>query len=79
MVKLLIGMLPVIAGLSYEVIRYAAKKPGGLFTLMTMPGLWLQRITTKEPSQEQMEVAIVALESAVGITDSKLSVKKTCL
>jgi len=44
-----IVLLPVIAGLSYEVIRFAAKRPGSLFTLMTRPGLWLQRITTQDP------------------------------
>jgi uncharacterized protein YqhQ len=60
-------MLPVIAGMSYEVIRYAAKKPGGLFTLMTMPGLWLQRITTQTPSDDQTDVAVKALEGAMAL------------
>ena len=60
-------MLPVIAGLSYEVIRYAAKKPGGLFTLMTLPGLWLQRITTQTPSDDQTDVAVKALEGAMAL------------
>ncbi|MGB2607015.1 MAG: DUF1385 domain-containing protein, partial [Candidatus Sulfotelmatobacter sp.] len=41
-----IALLPVIAGVSYEIIRFAAKHRGSLFALMTAPGLWLQRITT---------------------------------
>ena len=60
-------LLPVIAGLSYEVIRFAAKKPGSLFTLMTKPGLWLQRITTQDPDDQQTEVAVKALEGAMAL------------
>ena len=48
-----IALLPVIAGVSYEIIRFAAKHRGSLFALMTAPGLWLQRITTKPPSDER--------------------------
>jgi uncharacterized protein YqhQ len=55
----------VIAGLSYEVIGYAAKHPGSLMTALTAPGLWLQRITTQPPSDEQAEVAIHALDRAM--------------
>ena len=57
-------LLPVIAGVSYEIIRFAAKHRGSLFALMTAPGLWLQRITTKPPSDEQAQCAIVALDHA---------------
>ena len=60
-----IALLPVITGLSYEVIRFAAKHRGSLFALMTAPGLWLQRITTQPPSDQQAECAIVALEHAM--------------
>jgi len=60
-----IALLPVIAGLSYEIIRFAAKHRGSLFALMTAPGLWLQRITTKPPSDDQAECAIVALDAAM--------------
>src|SRR5580692_4429587 len=56
-----IVLLPVIAGVSYEIIRFAAKHRGSLFALMTAPGLWLQRITTQPPSDEQAQCAIVAL------------------
>jgi uncharacterized protein YqhQ len=60
-----IALLPVIAGLSYEIIRFAAKHRGSLFAMMTAPGLWLQRITTKEPSNDQVECAIEALNEAM--------------
>jgi len=60
-----IVLLPIIAGLSYEIIRFAAKHRGSLFALMTAPGLWLQRITTKAPSDDQAQCAITALEHAM--------------
>jgi uncharacterized protein YqhQ len=60
-----IALLPVIAGVSYEIIRFAAKHRGSLFALMTAPGLWLQRITTKPPSDQQAQCAIVALDHAM--------------
>jgi uncharacterized protein YqhQ len=58
-------LLPVIAGLSYEIIRFAAKHRGSLFALMTAPGLWLQRITTQPPADDQVHCAIVALDQAM--------------
>ena len=60
-------LLPVIAGLSYEIIRYAAKHRGSLFALMTAPGLWLQRITTQPPDDSQVQCAIVALDHAMDL------------
>lgn len=61
-----IALMPVVAGLSYEIIRYAAKKESGAaFKLMTKPGLWLQNITTQEPDGEQLEVAITALNESL--------------
>jgi uncharacterized protein YqhQ len=60
-----IALLPVIAGVSYEIIRFAAKHRGSLFALMTAPGLWLQRITTQPPSDAQAECAIIALDHAM--------------
>ena len=62
-----IALLPVIAGVSYEIIRFAAKHRGSLFALMTAPGLWLQRITTKSPSDDQAECAITALDHAMAL------------
>jgi len=60
-------LLPVITGLSYEIIRFAAKHRGSLFALMTTPGLWLQRITTQPPTDDQAECAIVALDHAMSL------------
>jgi uncharacterized protein YqhQ len=62
-----IVLLPIIAGVSYEIIRFAAKHRGSLFSLMTAPGLWLQRITTQPPADEQAECAIVALDHAMSL------------
>ena len=60
-----IALLPVIAGVSYEIIRFAAKRRSSLFALMTLPGLWLQRITTQPPADGQVECAIHALNQAM--------------
>jgi uncharacterized protein YqhQ len=62
-----VALLPLIAGISYEIIRYSAKHPRGLLRLVTMPGLLLQKITTKEPDDTQLEIAIRALEEALTV------------
>lgn len=59
-------LVPAIAGLSYEVLRFTAKhRAAPLFNLLVAPGLALQRITTQEPTDDMLEVAIVALEEAL--------------
>ena len=60
-----IALLPLVVGLSYELIRFAAKRQGTLMGMLTRPGLWLQRITTKEPDDSQAAVAIHALNGAM--------------
>ena len=60
-----IALLPVIAAVSYELIRFAAKHGSSLFAVMTKPGLWLQRITTQPPDDTQVETAIAALNEAM--------------
>ena len=62
-----IALLPLIIGISYEMIRYAAKHRQGLMAALTTPGLWLQRITTQPPSDDQAAVAIHALEGAMDL------------
>jgi uncharacterized protein YqhQ len=62
-----IALLPLVAGVSYEVIRFAAKHPGTLFAAISKPGLWLQRITTKPPDDSQAAVAIHALNGAMAL------------
>ncbi len=64
-----IVLLPVITGLSYEMIRYAARKRGSLLALLTAPGLWLQKITTQPPADDQTAVAIHALEGAMKLEE----------
>jgi uncharacterized protein YqhQ len=66
-----IALLPLIAGLSYELIRFAAKRRGSFLALLTAPGLWTQRITTKPPSDEQAEVAVRALDGAMALEASQ--------
>ncbi|MGH9661366.1 MAG: DUF1385 domain-containing protein [Bryobacteraceae bacterium] len=60
-----LALLPLIVGLSYEMIRYAARKRGSFLALLTAPGLWLQRITTQPPADAQTAVAICALDRAM--------------
>lgn len=60
-----LALLPVVAGLSYELIRFAAKRRKSVMAMLTVPGLWLQRITTQPPSDDQTAVAIRALDGAL--------------
>ena len=60
-----VALLPLIAGLSFELIRFPARRQGTLWASMVAPGLWLQRITTQPPADDQLEVAIHALEQAM--------------
>ena len=61
-----IALMPVVAGLSYEIIRLSAKKESSwFFKLLTRPGVWLQNITTQEPDDQQLEVAIEALKESL--------------
>jgi uncharacterized protein YqhQ len=66
-----IALLPVIVGLSYELIRYAAKRQGTLMGLLSAPGLWLQRITTKPPDNDMTAVAIDALNRAMVLEEKQ--------
>jgi len=61
-------VVPLIAGVSYEITRFAGKHRTGLvMRIITAPGLALQRFTTREPSADQIEVALEALKQAVGV------------
>ncbi len=62
-----VPLIPVVGGVSYEVIRISAKRSETrLGKIVVAPGLWLQRITTREPDAGQLEVALVALRCALG-------------
>ena len=59
-------LIPLIAGLAYEIIRFSARHlTNPVCRVLTRPGMWLQRITTKEPDDKQLEIAIIALKEAL--------------
>lgn len=66
-----VALIPVISGVAYELIRFAAKRRGSFMAAMTAPGLWMQRITTKPPSDDQTAVAIHALDGAMALEKSQ--------
>jgi len=69
-----IPFIPVVAGLGYEVLKLTAKHRNNVFfKAISKPGLWLQNITTKQPDDEQVEVALTALKEAFGEKLSKYS------
>lgn len=73
-VLLRIALVPVIAGISYEIIRLAGKSNNILVKIISAPGLWLQGLTTKEPDESMVEVAIAAVEA---VFDWKAYLKDT--
>lgn len=58
-----IALIPVIAGISYEIIRLAGRSNNILVRIISAPGMWLQRLTTREPDKSMVEVAIAAVEA----------------
>lgn len=60
-------LIPLIVGIGYEFIMYAGRHENPFTKLVSAPGLWMQRITTKEPSEEQLEVALTALRNAIPV------------
>ena len=60
---LLIVLIPVIAGVSYEVLRLAGTSNSKIMDIVSRPGMWMQGLTTKEPDDSMIEVAIVAVEA----------------
>ena len=67
-----IALMPLIAGLSYEIIRFAGKNVDNKWvSWLSKPGLWLQRLTTREPDEKQIEVAIASLKAVIP-SDSKM-------
>jgi uncharacterized protein YqhQ len=59
-------LIPLIAGLAYEIIRFSARHlTNPVCKVLIRPGMWLQRITTKEPDDKQLEVALIALKEAL--------------
>ena len=58
-----IALIPVVAGISYEIIRLAGRSNNILVRIISAPGMWMQKLTTKEPDESMVEVAIAAVEA----------------
>ncbi len=66
-----IPFIPIVGGISYEVLKFSAKHASSpLGRLLVAPGLWLQKITTKEPDETQMEVSLCAIKAALRLDES---------
>lgn len=67
-----IALMPLIAGLSYEFIKFSSKKMNNPFVrILAMPGLWLQKLTTGVPSHDQIEVAVRALKEVLEMDEKR--------
>lgn len=64
-------LIPVVAGLSYELLKWAGRSDNWLVKILSMPGLYLQKLTTKEPDEGQLEVAIAAMKSVMVEEDAE--------
>ena len=58
-------LLPIVAGVSYEIIKFAGRSQNKCVSLLTKPGLWLQKLTTREPDDSQLEVAISSIKAVI--------------
>ena len=56
-------LIPVIAGISYEILRVAGRREGPIINALSKPGMWMQHLTTKEPDDEMIEVGIASVEA----------------
>jgi uncharacterized protein YqhQ len=64
-------LVPLIAGIAYEIIRWTGRFDNWLTRAVAAPGLWLQRLTTAEPDDSMLEVAIVAMKAVLPEDDNK--------
>ncbi len=71
-----LALLPVIAGIAYEAIRWTASSSFKGVKYLTYPGLWLQKLTTCEPHQYQLEVALTALKALIGEEEKQAQVEE---
>ena len=58
-------LIPVIAGLSYELLKWAGRSDNWLVKVLSMPGLYLQKLTTRDPDDKQLECAIAAMKAVM--------------
>lgn len=73
-------LVPVVAGISYEFIKFAGKYDNPVANILSKPGLWVQRLTTKEPTEDMVEVAVKAVEGVLDwrayLDEERKSIKK---
>ncbi len=73
-----IPFIPIVGGISYEVLKYSAKhSTSPIGRVLVAPGLWLQKITTKEPDEKQMEVSLAAIKAALRMDENPLVLEPT--
>ena len=70
-----LAIVPLIAGISYEIIRLAGRSENVLINILSKPGLWMQKLTTKEPDEEMIEVGIASVEAVFGWKEYLESIK----
>lgn len=71
-------LIPVIAGISYEFIRYAGRHENAFANILSQPGLWVQRLTTKEPTIDMAEVAIKSVEAVIDVEEYLHCIRDNC-
>ncbi|MDH7479567.1 MAG: DUF1385 domain-containing protein, partial [Syntrophomonadaceae bacterium] len=63
-----VALLPLVSGIGYEIIKWSGRHPQGWWRpILITPGLWLQRLTTREPDDQQLEVALSALQRVLAL------------
>ena len=60
-----LALMPVVAGISYEVIKWAGRSDAKIVQLLSKPGLWMQKLSTREPDDSQIEVAIESIKPCI--------------
>ena len=71
-------MVPLICGIGYELIKFCGKHNNLLTRIISAPGMWVQRLTTKEPEDDMIEIAIAAIEAVLPEDPTKLEGDGCC-
>ena len=64
-----VALIPLVAGVSYEIMKYADGSSSRWVKILMLPGMWLQKLTTRRPDREQAEVALAALRALLELED----------
>lgn len=70
-------LIPVVAGLSYELLKLAGRSDNWFVKILSLPGIYLQKLTTKEPDLDQLEIAIASMK-AVLVPEDAPYIEGTC-